>query len=263
MSTNSYLERTASELVLSAEEKISIGTSISTLETHLRNWEHRDSVVCHGCFGSYTRSTILPRRCDDKSDIDYMIQFDDTHRFQPQTYLNWLKDFANAYYSRSEIRQDFPTIALELNHIKFELVPAVKACYGDGLQIPAPYSLHNISWICTNPEQLRQSELEANRRCNYHLKPMIRLMKLWNIRQGRIVSSYELERTLASLSYVGCQTLEDYFFYAAQNLHINGLSVDNQIKLSSLQSVVSKISKYKQQGNEYLAGYLLDNLISI
>jgi hypothetical protein len=70
---------------------------------------------------------------DEKSDIDYMVVFSDRD-YQPQTYLDRLRRFTEYYYQKSEIKQSHPTIQLELNHIRFELVPAVKdwVCAGAG-----------------------------------------------------------------------------------------------------------------------------------
>lgn len=56
-----------------------------------------------------------------------MIVFDNVNNYTPQTFLTRLKNFAEEYYSRSEIYQDSPAIVLELNHIKFELVSAYKS----------------------------------------------------------------------------------------------------------------------------------------
>lgn len=260
MSTNKFLTDLSSELVLSDEEEESIKTSIATLQTHLQNWKHYSSVKWHGYFGSYDRDTILPRRIDPASDVDYMIEFDDANRTKPQTYLNWLKEFANTYYNRSEIHQDFPTIALELNHIRFELVPAVSPWGNNGLQIPAPQSMMYLNWISTNPDQLKQDELSSNKNWGYKLKPIIRLMKYWNVRRGKFMQSYALEQYLTHLVYYGCNTLEDYFFHAAENIYMNGISLANQIKMSALRSTVKKIRQSKRNGNETWAEYLIQNL---
>ena len=77
-------------------------------------------------FGSYTRVTILQRKADEESDVDYMVVFDNSNNYTPQTFLDRLKRFAETKYSTSEIYQSSPTIVLELNNIKFELVPAYK-----------------------------------------------------------------------------------------------------------------------------------------
>lgn len=260
MSTNQYLVNLASKLVLSDDEEKSIKISIATLRTHLQNWKHFDTVKWHGYFGSYDRDTILPRKYDSDSDIDYMIEFDDVNRTKPQTYLNWLKEFASSYYNRSEIHQDFPTIALELNHIRFELVPAVSPWGNNGLQIPATHSMMYLNWISTNPGQLKQDELSANKIWGYKLKPVIRLMKYWNARHGKYLQSYALEQYLTHLVYYGCNTLEDYFYHAAENFFMNGISFANQIKISALRSTVQKTRQNKRGDNETWANYLIQNL---
>ena len=102
MSINNYLYNLASALVLSDKEKDSINTSINTLETRLvlyfgTNVEEKFK------FGSYTRVTILPRKVDEESDIDYMVVFDNSNNYTPQTYLDRLKRFAESKYATSEI----------------------------------------------------------------------------------------------------------------------------------------------------------------
>ena len=137
MSVNSYLTTLASDLVLSSSEKASISTSISTLSSRLNSY-FGSNITNHFQFGSNTRGTILPRKADTDSDIDYMVVFDSTDgQKKPQTYLDRLRRFAEEKYSTSEIAQSNPTIVLSLNHIKFELVPAI---YNYSYQIPSPAS---------------------------------------------------------------------------------------------------------------------------
>lgn len=102
MSVNSYLSNCASDLVLSSSEKDSITTSINTLETRLTSYFGSD-IEEKFKFGSYTRGTILPRKVDDNSDIDYMIVLDNSNNYKPQTFLDRLKRFAEAKYSTSAI----------------------------------------------------------------------------------------------------------------------------------------------------------------
>ena len=90
MTVNSYLSNLVSNLVLSSDEKSSINTSISTLEYRLELFFGND-IVEKFKFGSSTRDTILPRKADSNSDIDYMIVFNNDNNYQPQTYLNQLK----------------------------------------------------------------------------------------------------------------------------------------------------------------------------
>ena len=55
--------------------------------------------------------------------------------YTPQTYLDRLKRFAEKYYANSDIKQSSPSLVLQLNHIKFDRVPALKQSYG-GSKIP-------------------------------------------------------------------------------------------------------------------------------
>ena len=88
MSVNSYLETLASSLVLNSTEKNHITTSISTIKTRLNNYfsEIKDAII----FGSYSRDTILPRKADEKSDVDIMVIFDNPNFYKPQSFINKL-----------------------------------------------------------------------------------------------------------------------------------------------------------------------------
>ena len=134
MSVLSFLTDTASSAVLSSSEQSSIATSITTLQSRMALHFDSGAIAQHFRFGSSTRGTILPRSMDEQSDIDYMVVFSDGSA-TPQTYLNRLKAFVEKRYGSSEIYQSSPTIVLELNHIKFDLVPATKTWLGE-LQIP-------------------------------------------------------------------------------------------------------------------------------
>lgn len=141
MSVLSHLTSTASSAVLSSGENSSIATSVSSLQIKL-NAYFVSALSEHFKFGSYTRETILPRKLDAGSDVDYMVVFKHGSS-KPQTYLDRLRRFVEAKYAKSEIRQSHPTIVLELSHIKFELVPAV-SFYG-GVQHPGTgVELHGL-----------------------------------------------------------------------------------------------------------------------
>lgn len=206
MSLNTYLSALASSLVLSDSEKDKITTSISTIKNRLSlyfcNIEEKK------VFGSYSRTTILPRKADSSSDIDLMVVFSNPYGYKPQTFLNKLRDFVEHWYSSSEIYQSSPTIVLELHHIKFELVPAYMI--GSSYYIPNGPS----EWMYTDPDGLADKMLAANASNGYKLKPVIRLLKHWNIQKNyRGLSSYQLESHLTSrlqYSYISCTSYLDY-----------------------------------------------------
>jgi len=239
MTVSSHLTSLASNLVLSSAENTSISTSISTLSSRL------NSYFCSGVnedfkFGSSTRGTILPRIADGNSDIDYMIVFDTSGgEKQPQTYLDRLKNFANARYSTSEVKQSSPTIVLSLNHINFELVPAIKD-YWSGYKIPAPASAWS-SWIGTNPSGFNQQLVSANQNNNNQIKPLVRLVKYWNAKNGHMFASFSIEQHIVGMSFYWCSSLRDYFYSFWSNFNCSW---------DSPQYVKNKVSAAKNYARE-------------
>lgn len=208
MSVNSHLTSLASTLVLSEAENSSITTSINTLSSRLTLY-FGSTVTSHFQFGSSTRGTILPRQADSHSDIDYMVVFNTSDgQKKPQTYLDRLRRFVEARYSTSEIYQSHPTIVLSLNHINFELVPAI---YNYGYQIPSPASSW-LEWTSTDPSGTNQLLQDKNKSNNYQIKPLVRLIKYWNTRKGHLFTSFSLEQYIVNQSFWGCSTLKDYFY---------------------------------------------------
>lgn len=255
MSVNSYLKGLADSAVIRHREKESINLSISTLQNRLNSY-FGNQLSQHFIFGSYTRGTILPRSMDSKSDIDYMVVFDDSN-FKPQTYLTKLRQFVELYYSRSEITQSNPTIILTLNHIKFELVPAINSIWS-GLQIPAKRAELN-DWISTSPNDINQTLTSTNQSNNNLIKPMIRLVKYWNACNNYPFASFELEKELAERSFIlvslmSTGQLKDYFFDAIDSLSLNWRAAQyKQDALNRAKSIVQDVKNDLDNGWTYSA----------
>lgn len=243
MSVLSHLSDTSSKLVLSATEKSSIATSISKLRTRLTDYFGAE-VIEQVQFGSSTRGTILPRKADSKSDIDYMIVFDNTNDYRPQTYIDRLKRFAQNKYYSSEIAQSHPTVVLSLNHIKFDLVPAYRDWWS--LRIPASNSVFTSeNWITTDPNDFN-SELSQVNQNNYNLiKPTIRLVKYWNAKNGYIYDSFLLEKDLIATSYWSCYNLKEYFYSAMESLSTRNLASYKADKVDRAKKIVSDTKDYE------------------
>ena len=213
MTVNSYLMNLSGSAIIRDQEQASINRSIVTLEGRLRQYFGQD-ISLQFVFGSYSRGTILPRGMDENSDVDHMVVFSDASA-RPQTYLNRLRRFVEAYYSRSEIRQSNPTIVLSLNHIKFELVPAINH-WLSGLQIPAKASAYE-DWIETDPMGFNRKLTNANQANANLIKPLVRVMKYWNAKNDYPFESYSLEQDIVRHGFgffglLGGQQLKDYFY---------------------------------------------------
>lgn len=222
MTINSYLNQLATKAIIRDNEKQSIERSVKNIISKLRQYFGSD-ISQVTIFGSYSRNTILPRTMDYNSDVDIMIKFNDA-TYQPQTYLNKLRKFASFYYSSSEINQSNPTIVLSLNHIKFELVPAIQHLL-NGLQIPAKASDYQ-NWISTNPNEFNGKLTTANQNNQNLIKPLVRLLKYWNAKNNYPFASYELEQKIVELnsSYFNSLLIKD----------IKSLFFDTLSKLSSV-----------------------------
>jgi hypothetical protein len=256
MSVTSHLKDAAQRAVLSRFETTSINTSVLSLRNKID--VHLGAVVReHFMFGSYTRGTILPRKIDENSDIDYMVVFKDGVS-KPQTYLDRLRRFVEATYTRSEIKQSHPTIVLELSHIKFDLVPALVAL--SGYNIPAPAS-NWIDWVPTNPNAFNATLTERNKQHGDNIKPLVRLMKYWNAQAGGVYDSYSLEQYVVN----GARpqpTLGDYLYCAFDSLTLgwNGAQWRRE-KLDRAKQIINNARSYERQGKAIEAENEINKLI--
>lgn len=233
MSVLSFLTDLASRAVLSGIEQQSINNSVSTLQSRLGLHFEAGSIKQHFRFGSSTRGTILPRSMDEQSDIDYMIVFNDASA-TPQTYLNRLRFFVERRYGTSEIYQSQPTIVLELNHIKFDLVPATTNWLGQ-LQIPNGSG----GWQATNPNDFNATLEAKNKEHRSLIKPTMRLFKFWSAASGYIFPSFEMEKWVCGMPFWFQTNQRDYFFAV-----IDALCTD----FSYTQRVNNEITRAKAIG---------------
>lgn len=241
MSVLSFLTDTASSAVLSSNEQSSITTSVTTLQSRMGLYFDSDVIKQHFRFGSSTRGTILPRSMDERSDIDYMIVFSENNA-TPQTYLNRLKAFVEKYYSSSEIRQSSPTIVLELNHIKFDLVPATTDWF-TRLQIPNKSG----GWMSTNPNDFNATLEAKNKEHKSLIKPTIRLFKYWNATAGYPFESFEMEKWVCGLSLWWLTNQKDYFLSVIEDLSTNSSYaqwVNNEI--TRAKNIVANVRQYER-----------------
>lgn len=255
MSVISYLDTRASNAVLSVDEQSSIITSINTIKSRLNSY-FGTSLSEHLRFGSSTRGTILPRKMDQHSDIDYMVVFAQDGAV-PQTYIDRLKRFAEQYYSTSDIKQSSPSLVLQLNHIKFDLVPALKV-WGTNYQIPNGPS----AWQNTNPNDFNEQLDLCNQKELYKIKPMIRLLKYWNAEADYVYDAYSIERFVVSLSYYGVINIRDYLFTAFDNLSLGSEQAQwRKDKLKRAKDIIAEVRSLESNGYPNLAEAEVKKLI--
>ncbi|NVN44985.1 nucleotidyltransferase [Asaia siamensis] len=247
MSVLTYLQSRASNAVLSTAELTSINTSINTLSSRLNSYFGR-TVAKQFRFGSSTRGTILPRIMDEHSDIDYMIVFSDGG-CAPQTYIDRLRRFADAYYPSSDIKQSSPTIVLQLNHIRFDLVPALGETWSNAYKIPNGTS----AWQITNPNDFNATLTAKNQvECSL-IKPTIRLAKFWNAKAGYVFDSYFFEKWIVEQHYFLISNQKDYLFAVFDKLSATQGTQWRNERIERAKGIIANVRKYERENMPYSA----------
>lgn len=255
MSVITYLDGRASEAVLSPDETSSINTSITTIKSRLESY-FGTTLGAQFRFGSSTRGTILPRSMDDHSDIDYMVVFSESG-YAPQTYLDRIKRFAEKYYASSDIKQSSPSLVLQLNHIKFDLVPALKPSYA-GYRIPDGPD----SWQDTDPNDFNATLTAKNNAELFKIKPTIRLVKYWNACNGYVYDSYSLEKHIVRLDFSAAINIRDYLFTVFDSLYLTYDEAQwRKEKLQRAKDIVAKVRDLERDDMPFTAESEVKKLI--
>lgn len=199
MSVNTYLNDTASTLIIKGSEKDSIETSFSTFKNRMQSYflyYESDDLLEVKVLGSYKRDTNLTSHADYSTDVDIMLVLENDGA-TPQTYLDRIRRAVEAKYSTSEIKQSSPTIVLQMQHIKFEITPAIY----DGV-----YKIKNSQneWMPTYCASDLNNITSANKNNNNMIKSVIRLVKHWNVTKNyKAFSSYQIEQKIVE-HYLCC-----------------------------------------------------------
>lgn len=208
-------------------------------------------------FGSYDRNTIIP--VGDNMDVDVMILFK-RNEWKPETYLSQIKALCEKYYSNSFVYRDHPTITIELNHIKIELVPAY--LNGSKLMIPGRRT-DETPWIPTSPASFKAELLEKNKNNHELITPLIRLYKYWNFHQGNPFSSFNLEQFIIDKTYyffLSTPTLSRYYYEVA--IGLESIAKTEKQK-NAIKLLIEQNTKIKKIEKNELNGDLETELISL
>lgn len=251
-SINSRLQKVSSDLYISntSSERRYIDERITILRNKLLEY-FNESIQEVKIFGSYKRDTILPRRFDEKSDIDILVIFNQSQKeLTPETYRKKLNNFASKNYSRSIIIKDHPSIVLELNKIKFDLVPCriYQGFFSNTFQIPSKSEI----WMNTYPIDFNTKLTNANTRYKSIVKPLIRLFKRWNAFNNYPYASFDLEQRIANMNFNN-DNFESGFLYIIDQLTSYGLSNSQAKKLEVLKNNANWIKVYIERNNQIKA----------
>jgi hypothetical protein len=235
MTVDEYLMRLIARLKLGPEDSKQYNVSIEYLKSKL--WgEFQGSLDSVDVIGSFDRETMLNTSVNIEPDIDVLIVFK-KNQFKSQTYLSQFQRFAEKNYANSEVFQSHPTIAVGMNHVRFELIPSYRDSGGltSSVNIPAPRRT-DLNWIKSDPYGFKGDLDSKNSNNNMMITPIILLLKYWNVLNGKLFSSYFLEEfCVVNRSYMTCNKISEYFYEIINDL-ANSQSKfdDNQNKIISL-----------------------------
>lgn len=207
---------------------------------------------------------MLPRSMDRLSDVDYLIIFANS-KLKPQSCLDRLRRFVEGNYRKgSQITQSYPTIILSLNHIRFELVPAIETSW-NGIQIPSKGSLFS-EWQPTNPNEFNADLTDKNKDNEDLIKPLIRITKYWNALNDFPFESYALEQTIVAhwklLTVFGGATLWRRFRDFMNDLDADAISTERaKLAILRAQRIVAEARRYEAAGDCQTAERVLQSLL--
>ncbi|MCL6219102.1 SMODS domain-containing nucleotidyltransferase [Zunongwangia pacifica] len=267
LSLNNYLKDLSYNYYLKKDsyEISRINTSVDNMLSKLdKDFEYllRKRFV----FGSYSRGTILSRSIDIKSDVDIMVVFKHSeYERTPETYRAWLKNFADKNYKDrygSEVLKSFPTVTVRLNNINFDLVPAkLETNWLNEEKLFIPSKNFSSNWQETNPYDVKEKLAEVNKKYNYIVKTVIRLMKAWNAKNGYPFDSYDLEMKVADMNFYN-DNYQTGFFYAVNQLSLDWSAAQSKKdKLNSLRYNISKVKDYLEAYDSTTAKYWLHKVL--
>lgn len=268
ISINTKLVELANNYYIShgTSEQVKIDSSVVTLKSRLINY-FGNNVLKIIEFGSYKRDTILPRQIDENSDVDLMVVFNHSSLgVSPGTYRNYLINFADNKYSRSNVKKSSPTVVLELDHIKYDLVPSYEQKIAWSLNSNIYIPQNDTSWMITDPNGFNAELTRINTMNGYNIKRVIRLLKAWNAKVGYPVKSFMLEQEIARGSFFQMdKSLEGYFFSAINNLsqYQNGQYFSPNQKIVSLKENAARVKSYLQGDNSISAMVWLSHILPI
>ena len=248
MSVNTYLEGVASDLIIKGVEKESIDSSLDTFKNRINDYFSKHEAVYLNeikIFGSYQRDTNLPQSVDYGTDVDIMLVMEDDGA-TPQTYLDRVRRAVEAKYPTSQIKQSSPTVVLQMQHIKFEITPAIS----EG----GVYKIKNNQnqWMYTSCATDLNNLSTANKNNYYMIKPLIRVLKYWNTEHNyKSFSSYRIEKTIVN-QYQTCKyqgyDLKSYLLTGLKSL--SGLAEYNYQK-EKLDKAIYNVQEAINDEKEY------------
>jgi hypothetical protein len=222
MTLSQSFDQFLANITITDRQEKSISTTYNNLSALLRSSANGLYTIRIFLNGSYERFTII-RPLDD---VDLFLVLDkdkymkDGVLCSPQSVLTKVKNFLNGTTDyKDKVSQDRPCVTVHLSDKRFDVLP----CFGDkksGYLIPN-YDL--TGWITTNPETHSDRLIEVNKLRNMLVRRVIRMIKQWNLDNGKIIPSFHIEEIAISIfGYTDITSYEEgvYHWFHSANYYL-------------------------------------------
>ena len=175
---------------LTSAQQNTATTRVGSLRTFFaNNFTMREAVFA---IGSYKRETI----CADERDIDLMACLEPygttdywaSYKNDSKAFLYWVRDRLNDRYYATKVSSRKVCVKLDFSNIVTDVTPCFPRS-GGGYLMPDGSG----GWMATNPPFHADFMTDANRNLDWKLKPIVRLIKAWNIANSHHLSSFHVE----------------------------------------------------------------------
>jgi hypothetical protein len=187
----------------------------STRVAGLRDYMSADFTMAEKAFtiGSYRRGTLVrtERDVDLLAPLSYGT-YVELYKRGSRAFLYFVRDGLNKRYSQTKVSSREVAVFLDFTVIRADVVPAFRR-KGGGYVIPDGKN----GWTSTNPPYHTRLVNDRDTALDHRLKPIIKLMKFWNIQNGGHLRSFHVE-LMAWRMWENASSLPAYSVVVAQTI---------------------------------------------
>ena len=248
------IEKMIEKISVTDRQEENIKSSLSNIESYLKDSENNLSVIRTFTNGSYERDTIIR----PLNDIDLFAVLkksdwkdENGNLPKPQAVLTMIKNYLNSLNDyKDKVKQDRPCVTVVLSDKNFDILPSFELD-SDGYNIPN----HDLeTWTYSYPEQLTTNLNNVHKLRSYKVKPTIKAIKYWNRENGKLIPSYHIEETSINIFQINSfsnyeQAIRIWFNNAEYNLQSQKFksNSDYETSIKRIKKIKDKLNKAKEE----------------
>lgn len=217
------LEITDRQLTIVSNCKTNV---VKTLQDSSISLHEKKSLV----IGSYDRYTLIKPLSSGDVDLLIILHYGNNKEYDnAEGTIKMLDRFKYALeqkYKTTEMRRDRNCITMKLSEFSLDIVPAFSNKDG---YFTIPDSIDKV-WLKTNPIKFAELLTSVNSSMDGTFKPLIKMVKAWNISQGKPLRGYHIECLMYHRykSYIQSYTYDSMIreFFNSLSFYLNSYTLD-------------------------------------